>query len=266
MVRRHWSRYPPDAELVYQSRRDKSDLLWDPLTSPLPSEAGQFSCLIAFAGITPATGSRLELNVTLAEATLAAARAANIPRVLLTSSSAVYGAPLAHAPLRETDLPHPLNTYGKTKAAMEEVCVWWRADGLEVCCLRIGNVAGADALLLSGDRATHQDPLHIDQFADGDGPRRSYIGPSTLAKVMEALANTQSALPDVLNIAAPHPVGMRDLAVAAGFPWTWVRAPQSAVQDITLNCTALSRLYEFSPADSCPDEMVRQWKCQDIQP
>jgi len=201
----------------------------------------------------------LDLNIALAEATLAAAYAAGISRVLLTSSSAVYGVPSSDVSLCETDAPHPINAYGRAKLAMEAACAPWRGRGMEICCLRIGNVAGADVLLLNGLAAGPQNPLRIDCFADGSGPVRSYIGPETLARVTAALAAHPGKLPDLLNIGAPEAVAMAGLASAAGMEWRWQEAPQAAIQRITLDITRLASLYSFAPSDSDPVEMIRQW-------
>lgn len=262
MLWRHWQEEPPPAELLRQTRKpsqeDAKSLLWDPLAQPLPADAGNIDCLIAYAGITPTYGTDLGLNWLLAEASLRAAFEAGAGRVILTSSSAVYGTPVDSAALREEAVPQPINDYGRSKLAMEAVCDAWRARGLEICCLRIGNVAGADVLLLNGLAAKGQ-PLRIDRFADGRGPLRSYIGPATLARVTAALAAHRGPLPPILNIAVPKPVSMVDLAGAAGFDWQWQDAPASAHQRITLDVSRLQTLYSFALIDSDPLEMVRQW-------
>lgn len=266
MLMRHWTAHPPAAaRIVPQSRHaglipdpiPDPALVWD-LRGPLPSGAGPFPVMISLAGVTPGPGADLALNLPLAEAVLEAALRTGTRRVLLASSSAVYGRPQGGA-LREADPTRPLNPYGEAKVAMEAACAPFRERGLEVCCLRIGNVAGADVLLMNGARATVETPLRIDQFADGDGPRRSYVGPATLARVLESLARHPQPLPPVLNIAAPRPIAMADLATEAGMGWGWTPAPAAAVQDITLDCSRLAQLHGFVPADNSPAEMVRQW-------
>lgn len=261
MLWRYWRHAPPAADLVRQSRRggeDDGDLLWDPLTVGLPPDAGAFDAVIAYAGVTPGQDVDTGVNAALAKATLSAAHDAGIGRVLLTSSSAVYGAPLGDAALTEDTPPRPVNDYGRSKLEMEAVCEPWRARGLEICCLRIGNVVGADALLLNGC-AARGDPLILDRFADGEGPWRSYIGPATLARVTAALAAHPGPLPPCLNIGAPRPTAMADLARAAGFDWRWRAAPDTALQQVTLDVKRLAALYSFTPADSDPQVMIDQW-------
>lgn len=237
---------------------ESNDIVWNPLDSTLPRGVGPFDCIIAYAGVTPGPGIDTALNSALANATLEAAHAAGIGRVLVTSSAAIYGIPSKNAPLTERDVTQPVNDYGRSKQAMEEICGPWRARGLEICCLRIGNVAGADMLLLNGQGARGT-PLVIDRFADGEGPFRSYVGPATLARITATLAAHPGPLPPCLNVAAPLPIAMVDLARAAGFDWRWQRAPASAIQRITLDVTRLEALYSFTPTDSDPSAMAEQW-------
>jgi NAD dependent epimerase/dehydratase family enzyme len=120
--------------------------------------------------------------------------------------------------------------------------------------LRIGNVAGADALLTNMAR-----PLVIDQFADGRGPLRSYIGAQSLARVLQTLAG-RDGLPEVINVAAPMPVEMADLAQTAGLDWAYRAASVTAVQSITLDSAVLDGLYRFEAAESSAADMVAQWR------
>lgn len=263
MVLRHWRAAPPPAELLIQTRHRakaaEDAFFWDILHDDVPDSAGSVGCLIALAGITPGGDQPLEMNRDLAEATLRAARHLGIRRVLLSSSSAVYGLPEGSAPVAESAPLRPLNPYGAAKVAMEEEASRWRAAGLEICCLRIGNVAGADQLLINAGKASADQPVVIDRFASGGGPVRSYLGPATLARVLGALAAHPGPLPAALNIAAPEPVGMDELATAAGARWVWRPAPTNAVERITLDPALLMRHFSFAPADSAPTEMVAQW-------
>ena len=264
MLMNAWRAAPPSARLLRQLRAESADrsspteVIWDPVAGPLPAALPPIDCLIAYAGITPAYGADLGLNAALADATLRAAADAGIPRVLVTSSSSVYGVPEDGMAADEETPLRPVNAYGSSKAAMEEVCARWSDRGLEICCLRIGNVAGADALLLNG-MAAQGAPLRIDQFADGSGPLRSYIGPATLARVTASLAARPGPLPFAVNIGSPVPVAMADLADAAGFPWNWQIAPPTAHQKITLDTSLLQSIFSFEEGESSPAEMARQW-------
>jgi nucleoside-diphosphate-sugar epimerase len=145
--------------------------------------------------------------------------------VLLASSSAVYGFGDG-SPMSETHSCAPVNTYGKSKLDMEAMARNVAADtNMEICCLRIGNIAGADALLLNASKATPETPLIIDRFPDGAGPLRSYIGPTQAGDVLAQLACHQGTLPHVLNLAGTAPIHMEELAIAAALPWRYATAP-----------------------------------------
>ena len=267
MVLRHWrADDAPGFVVVVQDRRNAatSGLQWSPLDGAAAlvdyvRHSGPIDVMVMLAGVTPGLGKDLELNSALALACVAAAQQAQIGRVLLASSSAVYGAGNG-IPLTEAALTAPVNAYGEAKCAMELAVAPWRDRGLDLCCLRIGNVAGADALLLNVARLSPQEPVIIDQFADEQGPTRSYIGAGTLAAVLRTLATQATPLPPVLNIGAPEPVSMEALAHAAGQPHQFRPAPPQAHQHITLDCTALARLYPFTTDDSDPHVMVAQWR------
>lgn len=252
------------AQVVLQRRGSEAlgtalpELHWAPLDGPDPlrdwvQAHGRPGAMLVLAGATPGTGRDLALNRSLAEACLRAASEAGIGRVLVASSSAVYGTG-RDRPWRESDPVRPESAYGLAKLEMESACALWRAQGLGVTCLRIGNVAGADALLMNAGSS-----IRLDRFADGGGPLRSYIGPLTLARVLLDLADPALALPDVLNIAAPRPVSMQALAEAAGLDWAWQPAPDSAIQHFTLDCSAVVAAVRFSDTESTAANIVAQW-------
>lgn len=60
------------------------------------------------------------VNVDGTRAVAAAARAVGVRRLVSASSAAVYGEPM-ELPVSETDQKHPLNPYGRSKLAAEEV-------------------------------------------------------------------------------------------------------------------------------------------------
>jgi nucleoside-diphosphate-sugar epimerase len=235
MLSRHWAGAPPEgARIVAQSRRPLEGVLrWDPLNPDLPIRA---DVVLGFGGVVPGPGADLSLNVDLGRAAVEMARRAGARRVLLASSSAVYGPGRA---VTETGPCRPASAYGEAKLAMERAV----ADAaVETVCLRIGNVAWADALLggMQPGRA-----VLLDRFADGGGPVRSYIGPRGLAQVLESLARAPAPLPPVLNVAAPAPVAMAALLEAAGAVWSWRPAPAAAVQWVTLDCARLAAVHRF---------------------
>lgn len=264
LVRAAWPiASPTGITLMSQFRQDRAmpdgddAFAWDPLVQSPPPRlhaCGQRAVMVVLAGVTPGPDAPLERNTQIALGCIAAARNLGIGRVLIASSSAVYG-PGRGRPLAETDVPGGFNAYGAAKLAME-TAIGQAAGDIDVCCLRIGNVLGADALLLNASHASPDNPLLLDRFEDGGGPVRSYIDPWTLAGVLVSLSKAEGRLPFVLNIASPHPVAMQAIAKAAGIPWRWQPASPSAHQTIVLDCTKLQAIHAFDADDSSPARML----------
>lgn len=217
--------------------------------------------MIVPAGTTTATDADLTPNTHIGLAVLKACLAAGIQRCLLASSSAVYGPGKG---LREDATLRPLNPYGAAKRDMEQKVADLVTPELNHCFLRIGNVAGADSLVLNAVGTTAEKPLTIDRFADGRGPVRSYIGPYHLAKVLLGLAAVTSPLPHVLNVGAQQPIDMIDLARAYMQRHINLRpAGPSAVQHVTLDCAKLAEFVPLPKNAADPAEMVRQ--CRNLR-
>lgn len=263
MVRHSCQRTPLGTATCFEYQSRGGDgLIWDILGPPTPqiTAAGPYDCMIVLSGVVPAARADLSLNTALGLAALRAAATLGVGRVVLASSSAVYGS-YSDVPFREGDATRPVNDYGKAKLEMEQAChAHAHSAGIELCCLRIGNVAGADALLLNGAALAQGASLTLDQFADGGTPLRSYIGPQTLARVLGTLVHAKAALPEVLNIGAPSAVEMGALARAAGLPVTLVPKEDNSHQRITLNCDRLAALHRFDEVECTAAGMVAQWQ------
>lgn len=248
----------PAGQGVWQARRAlRGGVVCDPLSEPdaLASTAQGCDAVLCLAGVTPgaaARGADFDANSALA---LAAVRtgAATGARVLLASSAAVYG----NRPglLGEETPPAPVSDYGRAKVAMERNAAELGARlGVAVTSLRIGNIAGSDAIL-GGWRPG----FALDVFADGTTPRRSYIGPLTLARVLGDLAGA-TALPGVLNVAAPGAVAMGALLEAAGLGWSPRPAPAGAIPAVELDTAALARLVSLDAGCGLPETLVAEWR------
>ncbi|AJE45229.1 NAD-dependent epimerase/dehydratase family protein [Celeribacter indicus] len=267
-------RVPADASpMLWQFRRPQArglaHVLWPDLAEVAPLVAlcrdRPVRTLFVFAGGTGSAdrtdAAAMAANVHLTEAAISAAEAAGIPRVVVASSAAVYGAGRGRA-FREDDACAPLDAYGHAKAEMERRCAERAArSGQEICCLRIGNVAGADMLLGSATRhPPGAPPLWLDIYPDGDGPRRSYIGPQSLLRVLLALHRAPGPLPAVLNLAAPHPVGMKALLAAAVVPWRPRPQTDATRQDITLDCGRLTALLPSVGIAASAGAICGEWR------
>jgi nucleoside-diphosphate-sugar epimerase len=257
--------WPKGAGLRLHSTRTRSDfVVFDLILEPSKARAcmGGIGTVLCLAGVTPARAKAkaegLSRNTDLAVAAIRAAHAAGAGRVLLASSAAVYGN--AAGILAEDRDLQPTAPYGQAKLEMERAALdEAHALGMPVSILRIGNVAGADAIL-GGWRAG----MLIDQLPDGTTPRRSYIGPRTLAHTLHRLT-TLADVPEVLNIAAPGTVEMGALLDAAGLAWSARPAPESVIAEVALS-THLLEAHVPLPADAgTAPALVAEWRAlQDL--
>ena len=213
------------------------DMIWDILETAAPTVPRPVSAVIVLAGVLGGTPEALQQNTHLAQAGCALAAKLGV-KALIASSQAVYGRQTGA--LLETDLPHPATAYGQAKWDMEQAI----SDQADVTCLRIGNVAGCDGLF----QAMARGPVQIDQFPDGQGPRRMMIGPRDFSLILARLSVTNSPLPTTLNIASPGLVAMSAMAEAAGVTWGWKPAPSSALPVLEMDVSALLAHIALPPA------------------
>jgi UDP-glucose 4-epimerase len=93
----------------------------------------------------------------------------NSKQIIFSSTCATYGIP-ASVPIKEDALQNPINPYGRTKLMMEQILKdYHEAYGVEYCCLRYFNAAGADPGGEIGEKhdlETHLIPLVLDAAAD----------------------------------------------------------------------------------------------------
>ncbi|PYF09368.1 hypothetical protein C8J30_109114 [Rhodobacter viridis] len=239
LLRHAWSLSGTAApRLVWQARRPADfaafggpTTVFDPLAAPeaLSQAMAAADAVLMLAGPTRGTAEVLSVHRSLAALVLD--QAAGRP-VFLASSAAVYGVPMV--PLcREEDAPAPVSDYGRAKVAMEAVA----AGRPGAVVLRIGNVAGADALL---GQPAPQGGRRLHVFPDGFAPRRSYIGPQALARALARLVRLSlggATLPGVINLALPGVVGMDALLRAAGEGWQSDPAPPEAIATVELSVT-----------------------------
>jgi UDP-glucose 4-epimerase len=122
-----------------------------------------------------------ENNVEGLRTMLAALVEGGVHKLVFSSTAAVYGEPdpAGGGICREDDPTAPINPYGETKLACEQMIRWVAAaHGLDYCVLRYFNVAGADASLKIGldkDQLTHLIPL-VMQAALGIREKVSIFG------------------------------------------------------------------------------------------
>lgn len=251
LLRRAWQNAPlPGWRPIWCARPPSAgiDAIWS-AGHPPPCQA---PAVLALWGAVPGAED-LTTNSHLAHASMALGRDCGATRVLHISSSAVYGPGFL---LREDSPCHPNTPYGEAKLDMEKRIAEDSAkQGPDACILRLANVAGADSLFRALSRP---DPIKLDRFTDGRGPRRSYATPAHTLSAISALLMADP-LPGIINVATPGTVDMADLVRAAGRPFTWQDAPDDALEEVSLDTSALQELTNERTPPS-PEDMIREWR------
>lgn len=252
LLRAAWHADPQIAP-TWCARRPPADIVWSPgCECPDLPRCGT---VVALWGRTGDDARRLAQNGELARAAEHLARACGAGRVIHLSSAAIYG---PGRRMREKRKPQPANAYGAAKLDMERVIADLPQDGPRHVILRVANVIGADSLAAALRDRTHA--VTLDRFADGTGPCRSYIAPGDLARIFVALMRLpEDDLPNILNVAAPAPVAMADLARAAGRHVLWRDAAAGAQPCVSLDTARLDRILPGAVRCTTPAQMIDNW-------
>jgi UDP-glucuronate 4-epimerase len=145
----------------------------------------------------------VERNVVASQCVLEAARRTGVPRLVLASSSSVYGnAPMCPTP--ETAPTRPFSPYGVTKLAMEDLARAYVANwGLPVVALRYFTVYGPAQRPDMGmhrfiERAASGEPVAV--YGDGEQVRDfTYVADAARATIAALTADLAPGT--VLNVA-----------------------------------------------------------------
>lgn len=257
LLRSVWSERIP---VLWHSRRpevgfESCDVLANP--DKLVELTRGCTAVLCLAGVTEQrnrkTGACFQDNSLLAQAAIVAAQVSGCPRVLLTSSAAVYGR--AGGLLSEETPGVEVSQYGESKLEMEIAgAALGQASGVEVCSLRLGNLAGADAIL-----GAWQPRFCLDTFDDGQTPQRSYLGVLFLADVIQRLV-TLADVPSVVNVAQPGLVSMGALLDAAGLRWSSRPAPSHAIRVVHMSTELLETALGKALPLASPIDLVEDWQ------
>lgn len=159
-----------------------------------------------------------EVNVGGTLNVLTAAREKGVRRVVLASSSAVYG-DTGKTPQREDFVPDPLSPYGASKIAGEYYLrCFYHLHGLETVRLRYFNVFGprqnprsqyAAVIPKFIDRILAGKEIHI--YGDGD-QTRDFVYVGNVARANLLACTSPNAPGKVFNIASDNAVSVNELA------------------------------------------------------
>ncbi len=158
-----------------------------------------------------------EVNVGGTVNVLVAAKNNGAKRVVLASSSAIYG-DTGRVKQDETMLPHPLSPYGASKISGEHYCgVFTQVYGLETVCLRYFNVFGprqnpfsqyAAVIPKFIDKLIKGQEIHI--FGDGE-QTRDFVFVKNIAWANYLACTAEGAGGAVCNIASDLSISVNDL-------------------------------------------------------
>lgn len=256
LLRILWGRQLAGHPIVWSARTPSQDidLPWNIGIDPAPYLT-EGAVIVHLAGQTCGTVVELAENRRAVLGLGAVARTSGTGHVFLMSSVAVYG---HHSDLiDETAQTNPVSLYGQAKLAAEQAAHTVLPAGT-LTILRLGNLAGADALLSSIQRG----PVVLDPIpGQAGGPLRSYIGPKVLAQALASLilrALDDKALPDVLNLAQPPALAMADLLQASGADWHFGPCRAQAVPCVAVNTARLFACVDLpvATAQSVVDDLA----------
>ena len=231
-------------------------------------------------------------NVRGSLSVLDAMMAAGVHRLVLSSTCAVYGEPVA-SPIDEDHPTNPINAYGESKLVVERALGYYgRAYGLRAIALRYFNAAGADPEGKLGE--DHDPEVHLipraieaacggvplqmfgDDYPTADGTcERDYVHVSDLAaghlRALEALET--EAASGVYNLGTGRPHSVREVIRAVervtGRRVPTVPAPRRPGDPAVLYASAdrIGRELGWRPAYVSLDELVETaWRWHAAHP
>ena len=251
------------------------------------------SCFVAESMAFPAKYYRN--NVLGSLSLLEAMVAAGVSRIVFSSSCATYGIP-EHTPVAEDAPQRPINTYGRTKLAIEEmVDAFEVAHGTRGMCLRYFNACGADPEGETGelhDPEPHLIPRAIlavlgqirdfavfgDDYPTPDGTAiRDYVHVTDIASAhLAALLHLLGDRPPAkLNLGTGRGYSVREVIETVGritrrsLPVTFRarRAGDPAI--LVADCSRARELIGFEPRFPDLDSMIQtawNWHARAAQP
>tara|TARA_A100001037_G_scaffold304591_1_gene341854 strand:+ start:1245 stop:2210 length:966 start_codon:yes stop_codon:yes gene_type:complete len=155
--------------------------------------------------------THLERNVLATQILLERCLENNVRRVVIASSSSVYGP--TNRESKETDLPHPVSPYGVSKLAAEHLASVYAERGLDVISLRLFTVYGPRQRPNMSIHRMFNSALKGEPFPLwGEGKqRRSFTFVDDIVEVFQLAGSVREARSRVLNAGGAEPVELLDL-------------------------------------------------------
>tara|TARA_B100000700_G_scaffold77366_1_gene86783 strand:+ start:562 stop:1527 length:966 start_codon:yes stop_codon:yes gene_type:complete len=155
--------------------------------------------------------THLERNVLATQLLLERCLENNVRRVVIASSSSVYGP--TNRESKETDLPHPVSPYGVSKLAAEHLASVYAERGLDVISLRLFTVYGPRQRPDMSIHRMFNSALKGEPFPLwGEGKqRRSFTFVDDIVEVFQLAGSVRKARNRVLNAGGAEPVELLDL-------------------------------------------------------
>ena len=155
--------------------------------------------------------SHLTKNVLATQKILEECLSAGVRRVVISSSSSVYGS--ANGESKETDMPRPVSPYGVTKLAAENLALVYAERGLDVACLRLFTVYGPRQ---RPDMSIHRmlvAALKGEPFPlwGGGLKRRSFTFVEDIVEALKSASQTDKIDQRILNAGGTEPIKIIDL-------------------------------------------------------
>jgi nucleoside-diphosphate-sugar epimerase len=263
---------PGELEANPRFRMVVADLI-DAELRPLLDEVSVVFHCAAMTGVRSSWGSRFadyaDSNLLATHRLAQACVDGHVPRLVLASSSSVYGPPPGR-PSREDDLPCPRSPYGVSKLAAEQLAVAaaHRAGATTaVVALRYFTVYGPrqrpDMLVARVLRAARTgEPVVV--FGDGSQRRRyTYVDDVVAATMLAADCEVDRSA--VFNVAGPSAVEVREVLDLAAdvcgtpIPTRTAERHDGDVDSTDADLTLAADRLGFTPNVPLVDGLARQW-------
>ncbi len=235
--------------------------------------------LAAKAGVRPSIADPsgyVRANVLGTQQVLDSARQAGVTRVVLASSSSVYGNNTKVPFSEDDDVSAPISPYAATKRACELIAfTHWRLTGMPTACLRFFTVYGPRQrpdLAIGSFLRKAAGGEDIAMFGDGSTSRDYTFVSDTVAGVLAALKAIDQHGYRVWNLGGSQPVMLRDLIAAVGR----VVGREARVRSLPNQPGDVERTWAdptrsrtelgYHPRVSLEDGLARQWAWMREQP